>query len=506
MILELRSASARPSLPAMLNRRNFLNRAGLAAATTGAVLHEGVQARAAAIDGPRPEKIIHLVSDGMSMGTLTCADYLSQIMRKRPLVWPGLLDRTDVVNALMNMRSLNSYVTDSAAASSSWGTGSRISNGAHGMLPDGRKLKTLCDVYGAEGWQRGLVTTTEITHATPAGFAVNVPKRSMYEEIAAQYFDRGVEVLLGGGRKFFDAKARRDKRDLRGDFRKKGYAVMNTAADLEKAPLDKRWLGTFSDSHLPYTVDRENDADLKKDVPTLATLTAVALKKLGRSRNFILQVEGGRVDHGCHTCDAVAAFRDQISFDDALQVCLEFQKKHPETLIVITTDHGNGNPGMNATGGGYVMSPVLLKNLSEATASFSVMLGKMGKTPTTAQIQQIVKEATGYEVSTRKAEMFAPFLNKKGDCLYGLMNNPVCQLGQLMGNHWGIGWSGAVHTGDYVPLTALGPGAERFRGFIDNTDVFHNYLALTGIDFRNPSMKELVHVPAADEEKVEEYA
>jgi len=490
----------------MLNRRHFLNRAGLAAATTGAAIHEGSQARAAANDGPRPEKIIHLVSDGMSMGTLTCADYLSQIMRQRSLVWPALLDRPNVVNALMNMRSLNSYVTDSAAASTSWGTGSRISNGAIGMLPDGRKLKTLADVYGAEGWARGLVTTTEITHATPAGFAANVPKRSMANEIAVQYLDRKIEVLLGGGRKYFNARTRRDRRDLQAAFRLKGYATFGSAADLEQAPIGKPWLGLFAEGHLPFTVDRENSDELKKEVPTLATMTRAALKKLNRSKNFILQVEGGRVDHGCHTCDAVAAFRDQISFDDAVQVCLEYQKAHPETLIVITTDHGNGNPGLNAAGGGYVMSPVLLKNISEATASFSVMLGQMGKTPTIGEVQQVVKAGTGYEVSARKAEMFAPFLSGKGDCLYGAMNNPVCQFGQLMGNHWGIGWSGASHTGDYVPLTALGPGAERFRGFIDNTDVFHNYLALTGIDFKNPSMKELVAAPDVDAERVEEYA
>ena len=489
----------------MLNRRRFLNRAGLAAATTGAAMHEGTQARAAANDGPKPEKIIHLVSDGMSMGTLTCADYLSQIMRDRPLAWPALLDRKDVVNALMNMRSLNSFVTDSAAASTSWGTGSRISNGAIGMLPDGRKLKTLCDVYGDAGWARGLVTTTEITHATPAGFATNVPKRSMANEIATQYLDRKIEVLLGGGRKYFNAKTRRDRRDLYAGYRMKGYAVMNTAAELDKAPMGKSWLGTFAESHLPYTVDRENSDELKKEVPTLADMTRAALKKLNRSKNFILQVEGGRVDHGCQTCDAAGAFRDQISFDDALEVCLTFQKKHPETLLIITTDHGNGNPALNATGGGYVASPLLFKNIAEATASFSVMLGKMGKTPTTKEIQQVIKDGTGYEVSTRKAGMFAPFLNKKGDCLYGLMNNPVAQFGQLMANHWAVGWTGAVHTGDYVPLTAIGPGAERFRGFIDNTDVFHNYLALTGIEFKNPSLPLMVSAPEADVENVAEY-
>lgn len=471
----------------MISRRNFLNRAGIAAATTGLALNDGTRARAAS-DGAKAQKIIHLVADGMSMGTLTCADHLSRLMRKRPLVWTELLNRPETISALVDMRPLNSLVTDSAAASSSWGTGSRIANGALGMLPDGRKLKTLCEVLGAEGWKRGLVTTTEMTHATPAGFAASVPKRSMAEQIATQYLGHEIEVLLGGGRKHFDGRKRKDKKDLYGAFRSKGYAILNTAADLEKAPAGNSWLGTFSESHLPYTVDRENDAALKREVPTLATMTRAALKKLGRSDKFILQVEGGRVDHGCHSCDAVAAFRDMISFDEAVEACLEFQKQNPDTLIVVTTDHGNGNPGLNGTGGNYVASTPLFGNIKDATASFSVMLGRLGATPTVAQIQQIIQESTGYQPSKAKAEMLAPFLDKKGDALYGMMGSPTAQLGQLMANHWAVGWAGGAHTSDYVPLTAIGPGADRFRGFIDNTDVFHNYMALAGIDFKNPTL------------------
>ena len=73
-----------------------------------------------------------------------------------------------------------------------------------------------------------------------------------------------------------------------------------------------------------------------------------------------------------------------------------------------------------------------------------------------------------------------------------LLNSVVAQLGQVMGNHWGIGWTANMHTADYVPLTAVGPGAERFTGFIQNTDVFHHYLAFAGIDFKNPTMPLMV--------------
>lgn len=497
----------------MNTRRNFLSRSGMALAASGGVASIGsrVAAKEAGSGGEVPQKIIHLVADGMSMGTFTCADYLAQQVRGRGLVWAELLNQPGVVNAMMNMRSLSSQVTDSAAASSSWGSGSRIANGGVNQLPDGRKLKTLYEVLGSAGWKRGLVTTTEITHATPAGFVASVAKRGMAEEIAELYLDRGVDVLLGGGRKYFDPSMRADKKDLYADYKKKGYTVMQSKSDLEKAPLDKPWVGTFSDSHLPYTVDYLNDAELQKKVPTLVEMTDRALKHLGRSQRFILQVEGGRVDHACHTCDAIGAFRDQIAFDEAVERCLEYQKHNPETLIIITTDHGNGNPGLNGSGAGYSGSPILFAHLKEATASFSVMLDRMGKTPTTEEVRKVITEATGYKVPASKAEALAPFFEKKGDPLYGLLNSVVAQLGQVMGNHWGIGWTANMHTADYVPLTAIGPGAEKFAGFIQNTDVFHHYLAFAGIDFKNPTMPLMVDNSGAGNlspdslESIEEY-
>ncbi|NOY00709.1 MAG: alkaline phosphatase, partial [Verrucomicrobia bacterium] len=249
----------------MNTRRSFLSRSSLALAASSAFAGIGSRASAkgASSEGEAPQKIIHLVADGMSMGTLTCADYLSQQVRGRGLVWTQLLNQPGAVNALMNMRSLDSQVTDSSAASSSWGSGSRIANGGVNQLPDGRNLKTLYEVLGSAGWKRGLVTTTEITHATPAGFAASVAKRGMAAEIAEQYLERGVEVLLGGGRKHFDPAMRKDKKDLYADYKAKGYTVMQSKSDLEKASLDKPWVGTFSDSHLPYTVDYINELELQ---------------------------------------------------------------------------------------------------------------------------------------------------------------------------------------------------------------------------------------------------
>lgn len=498
-----------------LNRRRFFTRTGLIAAASAAA---PAIVRAAepgnTRPGQKPRHIIHLVADGMAMATLSMADHLARAVRGRGLSWMNLYNQPGTVNSLMDVRSLNSLVTDSSASACAWGSGSRIVNGTVNVLPDGTVLTPLYTLFGQQGWKRALVTTTEITHATPAGFAASGLKREAAESIAVQYLERGVEVLLGGGQKYFDPAKRKDKRDLVTDYQTAGYQVFKTAKEFDAAKNDGKWLGIFSNSHLPFTVDWNHDAKLKESVPHLADLTRKALAKLENENHFILQVEGGRVDHGAHMCDAVAALYDQIAFDEAIDACLDFQKRHPDTLIVITTDHPTGNPGLCGVGSNYGFTSALFTNVQRVKRSFSEIfkrlnvpgpdsapLAKGAFAPPVVDdpkfIADVIRDATDYQLSAEKAAAFAPFLTRQGRAQFTVMNSNVAQLGQLMGNHLGIGWTGTAHCSDFVPLVATGPGAERFRGFIQNTDVFRHYTQLAGIDFKNPSVpiRENLKVP-----------
>jgi alkaline phosphatase len=510
------------------SRRHFLSAAGAATGTSmvGAP-HIARSAEALiATPGQKPNRIIHLVSDGMSAGTLTCADAFSQVIRQRGLTWTALFRNPATRMGMMNTRSLNSMVTDSSAASSAWGSGSRVVNGVLNTLPDGRRLTPLYALFADLGWKTGLVSTAEITHATPAGFASSKDSRGDGEGIAAEYLERKVDVLLGGANPHFDGKRRRDKRDLRAEFAKAGYSVVLDKAALDKAPLDTRLLGTFADGHLPYTIDGGN-------APTLADLTRAALARLGRHDKFILQVEGARIDHAAHNSDAAAALRDQIALDEALEACVEFQKAHPDTLIVWTTDHANSNLGLNGMGGGYNSSSQRFATLAQVKMSFPEILRRIEKAgekievaavpndpedklgappPKTgdertkftgpvqmtsglriepAKLVDVLHETTGYAPSLRRAELFAKVLAGEYPMLFDQMNSTVTQLGQLLANRTGLGWTGNTHTADYVGVHAIGPGAERFAGFIENTDVYLHYTALAGIDHRNPSVPNL---------------
>ena len=513
----------------MITRRGFL-RGGSSLALGAAAfpnIGRSVEQAVASKPGQKPRRIIHIVSDGMSSGTLTCADHLSEMLRGRGLTWLALHNHPGARTGWMNTRSLNSLVTDSSAAASTWGSGVRIINGAVNQAGDGTPLKTLYELLGESGWQRGLVTTTEITHATPAGFVACVKNREMATTIARQYLERKVEVLLGGGQKYFDPKHRLDGRDLQAEFAAAGYAVMQDKSQLEKAPTGQRWLGLFSRSHLPYTLDQAGDVKLQAKVPTLAAMTAAALRRLEGASKFILQIEGGRVDHACHNNDAPAALHDQIALDEAIDVCVAFQKREPDTLIVMTTDHGNGNLGLNGTGDGYGQSTWKFRNLKGVKSSFAKMLRPLKRKPgeepeekekneeadkakekaksaaekerdrikkkkeeenvaTPTEIIEIVGEGTGYQMPYRKAELLRTYLANVGESLYDMRKADVCALGDVLANHISIGFTGNAHTGDHVPVLALGPGAEHFAGYIQNTDIFGHYLDFAGLDFRNP--------------------
>jgi alkaline phosphatase len=477
----------------MVNRRRFLQISTLAASggVAGCAAPDRQLARTrvqtpARLGPGAPRRIIHVVSDGMSLGTLSCADQWARHLRGRGTAWLGLWNHPEARTGLMDMRSLDSLVTDSAAASSSWGSGARVRNGVLNVSSKDRSLVPLMDLFGQAGWRRGLVTTTEITHATPAGFTVSINDRGKGEQIAELYLKARLDVYLGGAQNHFDPAKRKDTRNLWSEFAGAGYYVARTRAELRKAPLNAPWLGTFAPGHLPYTIDSRASKALSEEVPTIAEMTARALERLAPYDQFLLQVEGGRVDHACHNNDAAAALQDQIALDDAIDLILQFQRNHPETLVVITTDHGNANLGLNGMGSAYRDSSRTFQHISEVRCSFPEILKQLKDAKSDKESAEILAETTGFKVNKRKLATFLPFVKGKGRTLFDQMNSDVAALGQLLANHLGIGFVGTTHTSDYVPIAAIGPGADRFRGTLLNTDVFRHYTDLAGIDYRNP--------------------
>lgn len=441
--------------------------------------------------GTQVKNIIFMVSDGMSMGVPSVAEPFSQMVRARGTNWYRLSQDPEAVTGLFETRSLDSLVTDSSAASSAWGSGSRVFNGAVNVLPDGTKLTPIAHVMRRAGKRIGLVTTTTITHATPAGFAAVHSRRDDEHIIAEQYLDV-VDVLMGGGRRFFDPQQRSDKRDLIAEYRRKGYTFWERREQVRGRERPDKVLGLFYGGHVPYTIDHMNDPKLWQEVPTLAEMARTALEILSRSRNgFLLQIEGGRVDHAAHSNDAVALLWDQLAFDDAIAVAVDFVRRHPDTLLVITSDHGNSNPGLNGMGEEYRDSTKCLERVAQAKGSYGAIqqMLKQSGTPTPDKVREAIREVTSIEINREEAETIAnvaqgkpaPTLNRAHAHLLGV-------LGEVLSNYNGIAWIGIQHTSDWTLVTALGAGKESFAGIRPHKEAFYQMLRLTGISFRNPEM------------------
>lgn len=463
---------------------------GLGALAAGVL---GLPGLAGCLPSRKPKNILFLVSDGMSAGVPAMAEAFSKQVRGKGTCWHHLSVDADTARGFFDMSSMASLVTDSAAAASAWGSGQRVLNGVINQYPDGTSLKPLCKILQEKGYRTGLVTTARITHATPAGFFADVPHRSQEDAIAAQYLDQGPWVLLGGGAKHFDGEKREDQRNLPGEFQNAGHQTARTKSELlgiATGPV----LGLFAADHLPYTLDQKQDPVLLEKVPSLSEMTEQALKLLSReNKPFFLMIEGARVDHAAHANDAAGLLWDQLAFDDAIAVALEFQKRNPATLIVIGSDHGNANPGVNGMGPGYKESSACFERVAAFKQSFAWMRGRIkkseeaGKKPDTALIREIVREACGFELPKADLEaLLNVYLSRPVMDFSNQQKNFYGVLGQIMGNLTGVGWTGVTHTSDWTLRLAKGPGQEVFEGLMDNTEFFNRVLALWNIPFRNP--------------------
>lgn len=425
--------------------------------------------------------VIFMVSDGMSPGALTLAEAFSQLTRQRGTRWWQLFNRPDAARGLMDTASASSMVTDSAAASSAWGGGKRIHNGVINIAPDGRELTPIAAVLKRKpGTRVGLVTTATVTHATPAGFAAVVPSRASEALIAPQYLDR-VDVILGGGTQFFDAKTRPDKRDLRADFITAGYQSVTTREEL-LAAKSSRLLGTFASGHLPFEIDRLNQPALAKRVPSLSEMALAALHRLLQGdAPFLLQVEGARVDHAAHLNDIAGLLADQLAFDDAVGAVLDAVAGRQDILVVVTSDHGNANPGLNGIGGNYSRSTRSFGRIVRAKMSHEALFAAWSRENdrTPDRLSGLVEAGLGVKLTNDECEALTTVLAKGQVTEWNhLLDNPEGLLGQFCGNHTGIGWTGTTHTSDPTLVSAVGPQADRFGGMLVNAEVFGHLVDL----------------------------
>lgn len=465
------------------SRRDFLKTgalSGLVAGTVFAGCSTGLNGRESKWRG-EAKNVIILVSDGMSIGTLSMADQMKRMQHGSTSTWVSLYEQNILKRGLMEMSSATSIVTDSAAAGASWGCGHRVPNGSLNVGANGEQHTPILTHFRNAGKKTGLVTTTRMTHATPSAFIVNMASRGDEDAIADQMLERGANVLLGGGNAHFAADKRDDGRDMYAEFKAKGYQVARSKSEMKSLSGDGPVLGIFEEHHLPYTVDHVNSEELKNRVPTLAEMTDVAIGRLSGSEGFILQVEGGRVDHAAHQNCAAGLIYDQLAFDDAVAVAYEFANANPDTLLIVTTDHGNANPALNGTGSGYRDSDPMFMRLSEFTGTNSLILSNLSSDDSLSKMREVIEFNTKIAIDTDQATMLRNAMRREYREAYTRMNSASAVLGRILANYTAVSFTSGSHTSDLVELGAMGPGSETINGFYKNTDLFTLMMEAAGV-------------------------
>ena len=388
-------------------------------------------------DRPIAQNVILLIGDGMGQAHRFAAQLLAAGRNGRlamdRLPYFGQMGTTSV--------DTTSFVTDSAAAATAIATGVKTLNGSVSIDRYGQERSTILELAKSSGRSVGLVSTCQITDATPAAFAAHVPHRADQSEVARQYIERTrVDLILGGGAAHWypygallpdsltlgaacrGIGAQGDLVKLSGHF---GYEFVTDAAALA-ASLHRRrqvaagpLLGLFAAQEFFVQTEEGFGAIYDPPVP-LADLTAAAIEILSQNPNgFFLMVEESAIDRMAHRNNAPLTLKGVLELDRAVQVALAFASRAADTLVIVTADHECG--GLAVAG---------------------------------SEDQPYPYEPGGGLLDTMLAGEDGPFPVAGED--YGFV----------------VGWATTGHTAAPVPITSTGPGGERLTGELENTDLF----------------------------------
>jgi alkaline phosphatase len=466
-----------------MKRREFFRNGSIAA--VGATILNPFSALAniaapyAEADKGKAKNVIFMVSDGMSTGTLNMADMYLNRKYGKSSNWMNLYRENRAQRALMDTASASSLVTDSAASSSAWGGGFRVNNGALNVGPNGEVHKPILQKFKAAGKAVGCVTTVPVTHATPAGFCISVSSREDQSKIAELYLPLKFDVMMGGGNDYFGPAKRKDGRDMYREFSSSGYTVIKNRDEMLALTTGKPVLGIFADDGLPYTLDRNHDTDLQNSVPTLAEMTKTAIALMNTNKNgFALQVEGGKVDWAAHGNDIGGLIYDQAAFDEAIGVVIDFAEKDGNTLVIITTDHGNSNPGLFYND----LADKDFDNLQNFKHTNEWLLARLRKDDTAGRVIEQMEAVQNIVITTNEANALLKYFNtvEEGG-LYNGANLPLRKLADIQQKYTSVGWGAMEHSADYVELTMFGAGSNQLRPFMKNTELHNFMLHATGV-------------------------
>ena len=426
----------------------------------------------------RIKNIIVLIPDGMSEDAVALTRWYNAYDTENGSFDTGYSMALDemasglIRNWWVDPTGVIGAITDSAPAATALACGIKSNNKYIGVTENSIPSASIIEAAKLAGKATGIIATSQVMHATPAGYTSHYPDRSQEEIIAEQQVYNNVDVMFGAGWNRLAGRA--DNENLISVLKTNGYNYITTADQL--IGLTTRTWGMFasaSDSAMRFEMDR---LELKPEEPSLLEMTKAAIDILSKNEDgFFIMIEGSKIDWAAHANDPIGVISDVNAFDDAIAYCLDFAKKDGQTMVLAMTDHGNGgiSIGDAETTVGYDSAPVsrFIKPLKLAKLTGEGLEAKLDEERT--NVVEVMAEWFGIDDLTE--EEIAAIKDTEN----GSMNYTV---GPMISKRANIGWTTGGHTGEDIVLYSYLPGNDRITGTIDNTDVAKVCAAVWGID------------------------
>ena len=450
--------------------------------------------------GPRRVKnVILFIGDGMTIANRTAARVLSKGITDGK--YQGKLTFDDMPNiALIGTSGSDSLITDSANSMSAYMTGHKTAVNAMGVYVSRAtdnlshpKVETIAELIKRNTKMSvGIVSDAELEDATPGAVVSHTRRRADKQYIADQLLASGAEVILGGGSAYFYPQStkgskRKDDKDLVSAFKSDGYQTVFTKQELLKASEDKstkKLFGVFHPDNMDGSLDR---LFLKKNTvlefpnqPDLTEMTQSAINVLSKNPSgFFLMIEAALIDKFNHPLDWERAAFDTIMLSNAVQIAKDFAKTHPDTLIIVTPDHTHSG-SISGVVNDAKPGPLREKVGTYADAGYpNYPKANVEGYPNQIDVSKRLAFFYGaypdhYETMHPKLDgTFVPAIKGEGGVFvanpkYTQLQEDAIHVGGNLPSHQDAG----VHTADDAVLSAMGPGSEKFHGFMDNTEVF----------------------------------
>ncbi len=436
-------------------------------------------------DGPK--YIFYMIGDGMGLNQVNVTEIFLAEQQHRIGVYP-LVFSTFPFATFATSYSLSHGITDSAAGGTALATGEKTKNGVIGMDSlTSKPLKSIAYAAKENGLKVGVITSVSIDHATPASFYAHQASRNMYYEISQDLIKSGFDFFGGAGFIKPEENAKGEKvPSLFPQFEEAGYTLLYGKQDFDK--LGKK------QGKLIYMNEKGTDAgslsfaiDQKPDDLTLGDITAAAIESLHEDNpeGFFLLVEGGKIDWACHANDAATAIQEVLDFNESVRLAYDFYQKYPEeTLIVVTADHETG--GMSIGSKGSVLKVGELANQQVSLSGLSNQIAALrasNEQATWEQVKALLEQNLGLfgsinvdaeDENELKEAYIMSFVNHEHQTQKSLYANDdkiaAIAIG-ILNKSANLAWGTGGHSASYIPVYAIGSGAESFSHKMENTDI-----------------------------------